>query len=204
METMNPRNIALIAGSVRKDSINRKLAHALTKLAPTTLDIRFLRIDDLPVFNQDHEQTPTEAVVRLKSQIAAADGLLFVTPEHNRSIPSALKNALDWGSRPYGKNSWANKPAGIIGASPGSIGTAVAQQHLRNVLAYLDVPTLGQPEAFIHFTAGLINDDGNISNDGTRAFLQGFVDRYAAWVEALTHRMGHHESDQPGRGRRGP
>jgi len=182
---MNPRRIAVIVGSIRKDSINRKLALALMKLAPKDFQMEILRIDDLPVFNQDHDQNPPEPVVRLKSQIAAADALLFVTPEHNRSIPTALKNALDWASRPYGKNAWAGKPAGILGASPGSIGTAVAQQHLRNVLAYLDVPTLGQPEVFIHFTEGLIDADGNISNEGTRKFLQSFVDRYAAWVERL-------------------
>lgn len=179
---MNPRKIAVIVGSIRRDSINRKLAHALMKLAPKDFQMEILRIDDLPVFNQDHDQNPPEPVVRLKSQIAAADALLFVTPEHNRSIPTALKNALDWASRPYGKNAWAGKPAGILGASPGSIGTAVAQQHLRNVLAYLDVPTLGQPEVFIHFTEGLIDAEGNISSEGTRKFLQSFVDRYAAWV----------------------
>jgi chromate reductase len=179
---MNPRRIAVIVGSIRKGSINRKLAHALMKLAPKEFQMEIPRIDDLPVFNQDHDQNPPEPVVRLKSQIAAADALLFVTPEHNRSIPTALKNALDWASRPYGKNAWAGKPAGILGASPGSIGTAVAQQHLRNVLSYLDVPTLGQPEVFIHFTEGLIDADGNIPSEGTRKFLQGFVDRYAAWV----------------------
>jgi chromate reductase len=144
-----------------------------------------IRIDDLPVYNQDLDSTPPQSVVRLKSEITAANGLLFVTPEHNRSVPTALKNALDWASHPYGKNAWAGKPPGIIGASVGMIGSALAQQHLRNSLAYLDVPVMGQPEVFIYFTAGLIDAEGNISNDGVRKFLQSFVDKYAAWVTKL-------------------
>jgi chromate reductase len=152
---------------------------------PKDFDREMIRIDDLPVYNQDLDPMPPEPVVRLKTQIAAANGLLFVTPEHNRSMPAALKNALDWASRPYGKNVWAGKPAGVIGASVGIIGSALAQQHLRNSLAYLDVPTLGQPEVFIHFTQGLVDADGTIANDGTRKFLQGFVDKYAAWLAKL-------------------
>jgi chromate reductase len=119
----------------------------------------------------------------LKAQIQAADGIVLVTPEYNRSIPAALKNALDWASRPYGQNAWAGKPVGIAGASIGAIGTAAVQQHLRSVLGYLDMPTLGQPEVYIHFTDGLIDIEGEVSNAGTREFLQGFMDRYAAWVE---------------------
>ena len=179
------RNVAVVVGSIRKDSINRKLGKALVKLAPTDLRCEFVRIDDLPVFNQDHDQNPPDPVVRVKAQVAAADAFLFVTPEHNRSLPTALKNVLDWVSRPYGKNLWAGKPAGIVGASVGTVGTAVAQAHLRSVLGYLDVPTLGQPEVYIHFTQGLIDDDGNIGNDGTRKFLQSFVDRYVAWIAKM-------------------
>ena len=121
------RTVAIIVGSIRKESINLKLAKALVKLAPNDFDCDFIRIDDLPVYNQDLDQSPPEAVSRTKSQIAAAKALLFVTPEHNRSLPTALKNVLDWVSRPYGKNLWAGKPAGIAGASIGAIGTAVAQ-----------------------------------------------------------------------------
>lgn len=179
------RNIAVVVGSVRRDSINRKLAKALVKLAPKDFQCEFVRIDDLPVFNQDHDQNPPEQVLRVKAQIAAANAFLFVTPEHNRSMPTALKNVLDWVSRPYGKNLWAGKPAGIVGASLGTIGTALAQAHLRGVLAYLDVPTLSQPEVYIHFSEGLIDDEGNIGNDGTRKFLQSFVDRYAAWTAKM-------------------
>jgi len=179
---MAPRKIAVIVGSVRKDSINVKLAKALIKLMPNDLHGDLLQISDLPVFNQDLDQNPPEAVMRVKGQVTAADALLFVTPEHNRSMPTALKNVLDWVSRPYGKNLWAGKPAAIVGASIGTVGTAAAQQHLRNVLTYLDVPTLGQPEVFIHFTEGLIDDDGNIKNEATRKFLQTFMDRYTKWI----------------------
>ena len=180
---MTVRKVGVVVGSNRKGSVNLKLARALMKLAPKQLECEILRIDDLPVFNQDHDQNPPEPVVRLKAQIQAADGIVLVTPEYNRSIPAALKNALDWASRPYGQNAWAGKPVGIAGASIGAIGTAAVQQHLRSVLGYLDMPTLGQPEVYIHFTDGLIDTDGEVSNAGTRDFLQGFMDRYAAWVE---------------------
>ncbi len=179
------RKIAVVVGSIRKESINRKLAKALIKLAPKDLECELVRIDDLPVFNQDHDQDPPQQVARVKAQIVAANAILFVTPEHNRSLPTALKNVLDWVSRPYGKNLWAGKPAGVVGASVGAVGTAVAQAHLRAVLGYLDVPTLGQPEVYVQFTKDLIDDDGNVSNDGTRKFLQSFVDRYAAWIAKL-------------------
>ncbi len=179
------RKIAVVVGSIRKESINRKLAKALIKLAPKDLECELVRIDDLPVFNQDHDQDPPQQVARVKAQIVAANAILFITPEHNRSLPTALKNVLDWVSRPYGKNLWAGKPAGVAGASVGAVGTAVAQAHLRAVLGYLDVPTLGQPEVYVQFTKDLIDDDGNVSNDGTRTFLQSFVDRYAAWIAKL-------------------
>jgi len=179
------RKIAVVVGSIRKESINRKLAKALIKLAPKDLECGLVRIDVLPVFNQDHDQDPPQQVARVKAQIVAANAILFITPEHNRSLPTALKNVLDWVSRPYGKNLWAGKPAGVAGASVGAVGTAVAQAHLRAVLGYLDVPTLGQPEVYVQFTKDLIDDDGNVSNDGTRTFLQSFVDRYAAWIAKL-------------------
>ena len=181
-----PLKVAVVVGSIRKDSINRKLAKALVKLAPSEFEFDFLDLGDLPVFNQDHDQNPPPPVARVKAQVAAAGALLFVTPEHNRSLPTALKNVLDWASRPYGSNLWAGKPAAIAGASPGAVGTAVAQAHLRSVLGYLDVPTLGQPEMYIHFTPGLIDDEGTVTNDGTRKFLQGFMDRYVAWTRKFS------------------
>jgi chromate reductase, NAD(P)H dehydrogenase (quinone) len=177
--------VGVLVGSIRRDSINLKLAKALVKIAPNELACDFLRIDDLPIFNQDSDQNPPEQVSRAKSQIAASDAFLLVTPEHNRSIPSALKNVLDWASRPDGKSLWPGKPAAIAGASIGKVGTAVAQGHLRSVLAHLDVPTLPQPEIYVHFTQSLIDSDGNIANDGTRRFLQNFMNRYTVWLGKL-------------------
>ncbi|OUM02885.1 NADPH-dependent FMN reductase [Variovorax sp. JS1663] len=179
---MAQTRIAVIVGSLRKDSFNRKLALAIAHLAPSDFTFEHLRIDDLPLYNQDEDGNQAPAVKRLKSEIAAAQGLLFVTPEYNRSMPGVLKNAIDNASRPYGQSAWAGKPAGVIGISVGAIGTALAQQHLRNVLAYLDVPTMGQPEAFIQNKEGLFDDKGHIAED-SKKFLQGWVDRYVAWVK---------------------
>ena len=181
---MSKYQIAIVVGSLRRDSFNRKLADAVAKLAPAEFSFKHLEIADLPLYNQDDDASPAETVKRLKKEIAAAQGLLFVTPEYNRSIPGVLKNAIDHASRPYGQNAWAGKPAGVLGASIGAIGTAVAQQHLRTVLAYLDVPTLGQPEAFITVKDGLFGADGAIANADSRKFLQGWMDKYVAWVKA--------------------
>jgi len=179
----NPQ-IAVIVGSNRRDSINRKLAHALARLGAGKFDAKFVRIDDLPLYNQDHEASLPAEVVRFKNELAGADGVLIVTPEHNRTIPTVLKNAIDWGARPYGQNSWADKPAFITGTSPGAIGSALAQQHLRNVLVSLGVFLLGG-EAYVTFKPNLIDEHGNIGDDGTKAFLQGFIDRFARMVERL-------------------
>ena len=180
---MSQYQIALVVGSLRRDSFNGKLAGVLTRMAPSEFSFKKLDISDLPLYNQDDDANQAEPVKRLKNQIKESQGLLFVTPEYNRSIPGVLKNAIDNASRPYGQNAWANKPAGVIGVSIGSIGTAVAQQHLRNVLAYLDVPTLGQPEAFIHAKEGFFAPDGNVANEDSRKFLQGWIDSYVAWVK---------------------
>lgn len=180
---MSSYNVAVVVGSLRKDSINRKLAKALVKLAPPEFSFEFLDIGHLPLYNQDADAATPEVVKAFKARIAASQGVLFVTPEYNRSIPGVLKNAIDQGTRPYGQNAWKGKPAGVIGASIGSIGSALAQQHLRNVLVFLDTPTLPQPEAFVHFKDGLIDDEGNIAEEGTRKFLQGWLDAYVAWVK---------------------
>jgi chromate reductase len=180
---MDRYRIAVLVGSLRKDSFNRKLALALARLAPPEFVFEHLRIDDLPPYNQDDDAHPAEPVKRLKTSIAAAQGLLFVTPEYNRSIPGVLKNAIDHASRPYGQSAWAGKPAGVIGCSVGAIGTAAAQQHLRNMLAYLDVPTLGQPEAFVQHKDGLFDDKGDVGDHKTRQFLQQWVTRYVAWIK---------------------
>jgi chromate reductase, NAD(P)H dehydrogenase (quinone) len=179
---MSQFQIAVVVGSLRRDSFNRKLASAIVKLAPSEFSFAQVQIDDLPLYNQDEDGNPAGAVTRLKREITAAQGLLFVTPEYNRSIPGVLKNAIDHASRPYGKNAWAGKPAGVLGASVGAIGTAMAQQHLRNILAYLDVPTLGQPEAFIHAKDGLFDKAGAIGPD-SKQFLQTWMDRYVSWVK---------------------
>ena len=180
--SMRQYQIAVIVGSLRKDSLNRKLATAITRLAPSDFSFKQLEIGDLPLYNQDDDMHPAASVKRLKAEIAASQGLLFVTPEYNRSVPGVLKNAIDWASRPYGQSAWAGKPAGVLGASVGSIGTAMAQQHLRNTLAYLDVPTLGQPEAFIHAKDGLFASDGSIGPE-SKAFLQSWMDQYVEWVK---------------------
>jgi chromate reductase len=174
--------IAVIVGSLRKGSFNRKLAHAIERLAPPEFSFKQVEIGDLPLYNQDDEENPIESVKRLKREIAGAQGILFVTPEYNRSIPGVLKNAIDHASRPYGQSAWVGKPAGLLGASVGAIGTAVAQQELRNVLAYLDMPTLGQPEAFIYAKEGLFDADGNVSGE-SRDFLQNWVNHYVDWVK---------------------
>ena len=179
---MSKYNIAVIVGSLRKDSFNLKLANAIVKLAPSEFTFKQVHIGDLPLYNQDDDTNQADSVKRLKNEIKAAQGLLFVTPEYNRSIPGVLKNAIDHASRPYGQSAWAGKPAGVLGASIGVIGTALAQQHLRNVLAYLDVPTLGQPEVFIQVNDGLFDDAGNIGAD-SKQFLQNWMDRYVAWVK---------------------
>ena len=182
---MNTHQIAVVVGSLRKDSFNRALAKAMTKLAPADFTFQFVEIGDLPLYNQDDDGNPAESVKRLKNEIKSAQGVLFVSPEYNRSIPGILKNALDQASRPYGQSAWSGKPAGILGVSPGAIGTALGQQHLRNILAYLDMPTLGQSEAFIQMKEGLIDEAGNIG-EGSKAFLQTWMNHFVDWVKRHT------------------
>ena len=179
---MKTYQITVLVGSLRRDSFNRKLADALAKLAPSNFTFKQAQISDLPLYNQDDDGQQAPSVLRLKSEINMANGLLFVTPEYNRSLPGVLKNAIDHASRPYGQSAWAGKPAGVLGVSVGAIGTALAQQHLRNVLAYLDVPTMGQPEAFIHAKDDLFGPDGSIGV-GSQKFLQVWMDHYVAWVK---------------------
>lgn len=174
-------DIAVLVGSLREGSYNAQVTDALIKLAPADVSFGHARIDDLPPYNQDDDGDPAPAVRRLKAEIARADGVLFATPEYNRSIPGVLKNAIDHASRPYGLGVWSGKPAGIIGVSVGAIGTATAQQHLRNILAYLDMPTLGQPEVFLQWKDDLVNDRGEIG-EGSREFLRSWMDKYLAWV----------------------
>lgn len=180
---MTKFKLAVIVGSLRKDSINLKLAKALTKLGQDKFDAKFLPIGDLPLFNQDLEADFPQEATKLKNEITAADAVLFVTPEYNRGVPGPLKNAIDWCSRPYGKNAFAKKPAALCGTSSGAIGAACGQNHLKPILNYLDVILMGQPELYLQFTDGLIDADGNISNDKTKQFLQKFVDALSAWLD---------------------
>lgn len=175
--------IAVLIGSLRRESYNRRLAHAVQKLAPSELTFKELQISDLPLYNQDDDGNPSAPVKRLKSEIGASQGVIFVTPEYNRSLPGVMKNAIDHASRPYGQSAWVGKPAGIIGASIGSVGTAVSQQHLRGVLGYLDMPTLGQPEVFLQVDDKFFAADGGIADDKTRKFLQSWMDAYVGWVK---------------------
>ncbi len=178
---MRDYKIAIIVGSLRQDSINRRLANAVAKLGPENFLFDMVRIDDLPLYNEDDDEHQSGAVKRMKAHIASADGLMFVTPEYNRSIPGVLKNAIDHASRPRGESAWRDKPAGLIGASPGAMGTSMAQQHLRNILASLAVPTLTLPEVFIHAKEGFFDEAGSI-NAISKSLLHHWMARYVAWI----------------------
>jgi chromate reductase len=178
----NKPRIAIIVGSTRRESINRQLAKALAKLGEDRLDFTFVEIGDLPLYNQDLENDLPPTVARMKAQLEAADGVLIVTPEHNRSIPAALKNAIDWGTRPWGKSSWPGKVAAVIGTSPGAIGTAVAQSHLRNVLgSILGLLVMGG-EHYVTFKPELIAADGVVTDANTKKFLSDFIAQFASLV----------------------
>ena len=184
------RNVAVFVGSLRTGSINLKLAKALAKLGHGRFTFNFVALGDLPMYNQDLETALPASVARMKDEIAAADAVLFVTPEHNRSIPAVLKNAIDWGTRPWGRNSWAGKPGSIIGTSPGNVGTAAGQAHLRSVMTVLDVVLLGQPEVYFVTTPGLIDDNDDIADAATRQFLEGYLARFAAWIDQIAQYEG--------------
>lgn len=179
---MSLLKIAVVIGSLRKGSFNRQLAGAVEKLADGRFEFAEAGIDEIPLYNQDHDADFPAAGMRFKQQIEAADALLIVTPEYNRSVPGVLKNAIDTGSRPAGKNSFAGKYAAVIGTSQGAHGTVSAQQHLRNVLSAVNVAVLPQPEIALQFKEGLIDAEGNIADERTRKFLQGFLDRFEAWI----------------------
>lgn len=179
-------NVALFIGSLRRGSLNRKLAKALQKLGPDDWQYDEIDYSDLPLYNEDIADPYPEAARELKRRIEAADAVIFVIPEYNRSVPGGLKNAIDWASRPYGENSFAGKPTLVSGTSPGNISTAVAQQHLRVMLGYLDAPAMGQPEVFISFDPkDLISDDGEVTVDDTRKFLQQVMSEFAVFVERV-------------------
>lgn len=177
--------VLCIVGSIRKDSINRELGVAVSKLFSSEFEVAFADIKTLPLYNQDFDEDLPAAVVAFKKQVEAADAILLVTPEYNRSVPGVLKNALDIGSRPYGANVWDGKPAAVLGTSTGAIGTALAQHHLRQVLAFLNMPTMQQPEAYVRYHDELFNADGDILEDRTRIHLQNWVQAFEAWIKKI-------------------
>jgi len=176
--------VAVVVGSLRKESVNRKAAKALTRLAPKNLEFEFVEIGDLPHYDEDVEAAGVpKSWTRFREQISAADAVLFVTPEYNRSVPGVLKNAIDVGSRPYGQSAWAKKSAAIMTVSPGAIGGFGANHHLRQSLVFLDMPILQQPEAYVGGGFDLFDDAHEIKSDGTRKFFKNFIDAFAAWIE---------------------
>jgi chromate reductase len=177
-------SVAVVVGSLRKDSINRKMAHALTALAPASLRLRIIEIGELSLYNQDHDSNPPAPWSTFREAVKASDAVLFVTPEYNRSVPGVLKNALDVGSRPYGKSVWNGKPGAIVSCSPGAIGAFGANHHLRQSLVFLNVPAMQQPEAYIGGADKLFDESGKLTDDATRAFLQKFMQTFAAWIAA--------------------
>jgi chromate reductase len=178
-----PKKIAVIVGSLRKDSFNRKMANNLLKLAPDNLKLEIVEIGDLPMYNQDLDENPPAAWSRFRETIKGYDGVLFVTPEYNRSVPAVLKNAIDVGSRPYGKSAWAKKPAAVMSVSPGAMGGFGANHHLRQSLVFLDMPAMTQPEAYIGGASKLFDEKGDLSVDGTKSFVTTFLNSFGAWVE---------------------
>lgn len=182
---MTDFSVGYFVGSLAQHSINRKLAGALVRLAPSDLEMREIPIRDLPLYSYDYDKNYPPAGKALKDAIAAVDAVLFVTPEYNRSIPGALKNAIDWGSRPWGTNSFARKPSGIIGTSPGKIGTAVGQQHLRSIMAFCNSPLMNAIEAYIEFTPGLITDDGKVTVPATEEFLRTYMKEFRGFIERV-------------------
>ncbi|MBB3998267.1 NADPH-dependent FMN reductase [Aureimonas pseudogalii] len=179
------KQVAVLVGSLRRDSINRKFAEALGHLAAERLEFNFVELGDVPMYNEDLfvEGQPPEPVARMKREIEGADAVLFVVPEYNRSFPAVLKNAIDWGTRPYGRNSFAAKPGGIVGTTPGATGTAAGQNHLKSVLTVVDVVLMGQPEVYFQYKPELFAEDGTVSDAATARFLGGYLDRFAKWIE---------------------
>jgi chromate reductase, NAD(P)H dehydrogenase (quinone) len=182
------RNVVVLVGSLRKDSLNRKLAHALIELAPSSLKCEIIEIGQLPLYNQDLDAKPPEQWIAFRQRVGAGEAVLFVTPEYNRSVPAPLKNAIDVGSRPYGQSVWSSKPGAVISASPSAIGGFGANHHLRQSLVFLDVPAMQQPEAYVGHVDKLFDANGELAADSTRKFLGNFMQEFAAWIEANAKR----------------
>ena len=185
---MSAREVAVVVGSLRKESFSRKVASALIGLAPETLKLEIVEIAALPSYNQDDDANPPAASAAFKARIQAANAVLFVTPEYNRSVPGVLKNAIDIASRPYGKSAWDGKPGAVVSVTPGGLGAFGANHHLRQSLVFLNVPVMQQPEAYVSNAGNLFDDTGKLKSDETRAFLQKFMTAFAAWIQANTPR----------------
>jgi len=179
---MATRKIAVIVGSLRKESFNRKVAKTLALLAPPTLELEIVEIGQLALYNQDDDPSPPATYLEFREKIKQFDGVLFCTPEYNRSVPAALKNAIDVGSRPYGQSAWNGKPCGVVSVSPGATGGFGANHHLRQMLVFLNMPAMQQPEAYLGHIGDQFDGD-NLTNDRTRSFLQNYIDAFATWVE---------------------
>ena len=179
---MSNFSVGYFVGSLARGSLNRKLAKALIRLAPSELSFTEIRYDELPLYSYDYDADFPPAARAFKDAIAAVDAVLFVTPEYNRSIPGALKNAIDWASRPYGQNAFTQKPSAVIGTSPGKIGTAVGQQHLRSILGFCNAPQMNSIEAYIEFTEGLVTDDGEVTNASTEEFLRNYITEFRDFI----------------------
>jgi chromate reductase len=182
---MTTYKVGYFVGSLSKASLNRKLARALVGLAPQELQLTEIVFGELPIYNYDYDDDYPAVAKTFKDNIAAVDAVLFVTPEYNRSIPGGLKNAIDWASRPYGQNAFTRKPSAVIGTSPGKIGTAVGQQHLRSILGFCNSPQMNSIEAYIQFTPGLISDDGKVTDASTEKFLGGYMTEFAGFIERV-------------------
>ncbi len=184
------RKVAVIVGSLRKESFTRKVAHALASLAPPALKLEIVEIGRLPLYNQDDDASPPKASADFKQRIRAADAVLFATPEYNRSVPGVLKNAIDIASRPYGDSAWSGKPGAVISVSPGASGGFAANHHLRQAMVFLNVPMLQQPEAYLGGADKLFDAEGKLTNDSTREFLKKFVEAFAGWIELNLRKAG--------------
>ncbi|MDB5542667.1 MAG: NADPH-dependent reductase [Devosia sp.] len=182
---MSDFKVGYLIGSLAEASINRKLAKALVRLSPAEMTMTEIGFAELPLYSYDYDADFPPAARALKAALAASDAVLFITPEYNRSVPGGLKNAIDWASRPWGQNSFARKPTAIIGTSPGAIGTAVAQQHLRSIMAFCNSPLMNSLEAYIQFTPGLITDDGDVSNKGTAEFFRDYLAEFHGFIERV-------------------
>ena len=174
--------VAVLVGSLRRDSLNRQFAEAIGRLAADRLAFRFVEIGDLPLYNDDLWQDPPAAVLRMKREVEGADAVLFVTPEYNRSYSPAIKNAIDWGTRPWGQNSWEAKPSAVVGTSPGAIGTTAAQNHLKGILTVVDTVLMGQPEVYYSYNPEHFDADGNVIDEATKTFLNRWIDRFTGWI----------------------